>query len=50
MKKNEEKEFQPTTAEKVEQMPGWENMSDEMAENMAKSIKRLAKLFYTTTA
>ena len=36
--------------QKVKQQPGWENMSDEMAENMAKTIRRLAELFYITIA
>ena len=38
------------TPQKVKQQPGWENMSDEMAENMAKTIRRLAELFYITIA
>lgn len=29
-------EYLPTTFQKVKQQPGWENMSDEMAENMSR--------------
>ena len=47
---NQENEFKRTTAEKVKQMKGWENMSDEMAENIARTVRRLAELFYITIA
>lgn len=47
---NQEKEFKRTTAEKVKQMKGWENISDEMAENIARTVRRLAELFYITIA
>lgn len=43
-------EYLLTTFQKVKQQPGWENMSDEMAENLAKTIRRLAELFYITIA
>ncbi|MBI3134575.1 MAG: hypothetical protein HYZ14_07845 [Bacteroidetes bacterium] len=39
-----------TTAKKVKSMPGWENMSDEMAETVAKTVRKLTKLFYITIA
>jgi hypothetical protein len=38
------------TAQKVKQMPGWENLSDEMAENISNTIKKFAELFYITIA
>jgi hypothetical protein len=38
------------TPQKVKQQPGWENISDEMTENMANTIRRLAELFYITIA
>jgi hypothetical protein len=47
---NQENEFKKTTAEKVKQMKGWENMSDEMADNIAKTVRRLSELFYITIA
>ncbi len=36
--------------QKVKQMPGWENMSDEMAESISNTVKKFAELFYTTIA
>ena len=39
-----------TTKEKVKQMKGWENMPDELAEHIARGIKRLAEIFYVTIA
>jgi len=48
MKKNEEKEFQPTTKEKVKQIRRWENLPDELAEQIAKTVIKFAELFYIT--
>jgi hypothetical protein len=39
-----------TTKEKVKQMKGWENMPDELAEQIASTVRRLAELFYITIA
>ncbi len=38
------------TPQKVKQMPGWENMSDEMAESISNTVKKFAELFYITIA
>lgn len=37
-----------TTKEKVKQMKGWENMPDELAEQIAKTVRKFAELFYIT--
>jgi len=39
-----------TTKEKVKQMKGWENMPDELAEQIVSTVRRLAELFYITIA
>lgn len=39
-----------TTKEKVKQMKGWENMPDELAEQIATTVRKLARLFYITIA
>lgn len=38
------------TPQKVKQMKGWENMSDEMAESISNTVKKFAELFYITIA
>lgn len=43
-------EPQITTPQKVKQMPGWENLSDEMAEGISNTVKKFAELFYITIA
>ncbi len=50
MKKNEEKEFQLTTKEKVKQIRRWENLPDDLAEQIAKTVIKFAELFYITIA
>jgi hypothetical protein len=47
---NEHEEYQPTNVRKVKQMPGWENLSDEMAESISNMVKKFAELFYITIA
>lgn len=47
---NNSEKHQEVNAAMVKQMPGWENMSDEFAENMAATIKKLAAIFYITIA
>ena len=39
-----------TTKEKVKQMKGWENLPDELAEQIAKTVIKFAELFYITIA
>ena len=39
-----------TTKEKVKQMKGWENLPDELAEQIAKTVRKFAELFYITIA
>lgn len=39
-----------TTKEKVKQIKGWENMSDELAEQIANVVRKFAELFYITIA
>ncbi len=48
MKDNEEKKYQPTTAQKVKQMKGWENMDDKLAQRIAETVVKFADLFYIT--
>ena len=50
MNKHFKEENHITTAEKVKQMKGWENLSDEMAENIARTVRRMTELFYITIA
>ncbi len=50
MKDNEEKEYYPTTAQKVKQMKGWENLDDELAQRIAETVVKFADLFYITIA
>lgn len=50
MNQNENEVSQTTTAQKVKQQPGWENMDDKLAEDIARGIKRLAEIFYVTIA
>ncbi|MBK9192736.1 MAG: hypothetical protein IPM77_15260 [Crocinitomicaceae bacterium] len=50
MKKNVEKEYQPTTAQKVKQMKGWENLDDELAQGIAEIVVKFSELFYITIA
>lgn len=38
------------TPQKVKQMKGWENLSDEMAESISNTVKKFAELFYITIA
>ena len=50
MKDNEEKEYYPTTAQKVKQMKRWENLDDELAQRIAETVVKFADLFYITIA
>lgn len=50
MKDNDEKEYQPTTAQKVKQMKGWENMDDKLAQRIAETVVKFSELFYITIA
>lgn len=40
----------PTTAQKVKQMKGWENLDDELAQRIADTVVKFAELFYITIA
>jgi len=50
MKTAESEENLRVSPQKVKQIPGWENMSDEMAESISNTVKKFAELFYITIA
>ena len=44
MKSTESEENLRVTPQKVKQMKGWENLSDEMAEGISNTVKKIADL------